>query len=83
MKKLFRTSEDSNNNACINFRLDPHSTYALGYKEAAQFLARNAANVSSQDFFVYPIAFLYRHHLELQLKWIIKLGCDFLDHNEA
>jgi len=71
--KVFRKGNDWQNNACLNFN-DPQYSYSLGYREAANFLAINAADHHMQDLFIYPIAFLYRHHLELQLKLIIETG---------
>ena len=33
-----------------------------------------------QDFLVYPIVYLYRHHIELTLKSIISVACFLVDH---
>jgi hypothetical protein len=81
LNNLFIPGKDWENNACINAAGNPEQTYSLGYKEAADFLANNASDVSLQDLFIYPIAFLYRHHLELHLKMIIKHGNQLLNKN--
>lgn len=80
---MFQPGRDWENNARINFKGDQQYAYSLGYKEAADFLANNASDMNMQDIFVYPIAFLYRHHLELQLKLIINLGRQLLNQEEA
>jgi hypothetical protein len=50
-------------------------SYEQGYLMAAQqILARIAETGSDQDFLVYPLVFLYRQYLELQLKLVIHLG---------
>lgn len=47
--------------------------YISGYKDAADILAnRVIESGNNQDSLVYPIAFLYRQYIELQLKNIIK-----------
>lgn len=75
---MFHKDNDWENNACINFNNNSHYAYSLGYKEAANFLAENASEMNTQDLFIYPIAFLYRHHLELQLKLILKTANNLL-----
>ena len=69
--KLFRGDlRDWKSNACI--RPADEYAYREGYRRGAQILVR-AVNRSErdQDFLVYPIVFLYRHHIELALKAII------------
>ncbi len=44
--------------------------YALSFKEAADGLVNHAPEIG-QDFVVYPVMFLYRHCLELQIKHIL------------
>lgn len=45
--------------------------YAIGYRRAADALAEEAtAGRVSLDLFVFPLAGLYRHALELHLKWL-------------
>jgi len=41
---------------------------------AQQLLSRIEETGSDQDFLVYPLVFLYRQYLELQLKLVIHLG---------
>jgi hypothetical protein len=49
--------------------------YLEGYRMAAQLVLRRIVRTESdQDFFAYPLVFLYRQYLELQLKLIIHLG---------
>ena len=47
--------------------------YIDGYRKAADALAHKVVeSASDQDILVYPIAFLYRQYIELQLKHIIR-----------
>lgn len=75
---LFKAGQDWKNNAMVNYHKS-WSTYAFGYWQAAKFLAENAAGIGMQDPFVYPIAFLYRHHLEIRFKELILLANQLLD----
>ena len=71
--KLFASQEDWWNNACVNWSSSGWSLYAAGYKDAADVLvARIEERSSSQDTFVYPVLFLYRQYLELQLKMMVR-----------
>ena len=45
--------------------------YINGYKDAADFLVSNAPTRGNPRKLLYPVLFLYRHHLELALKAII------------
>jgi hypothetical protein len=48
------------------------TAYTHGYRQAAEHLVQTVlANRREGDFLIYPIVFLYRHHLELALKRII------------
>jgi len=81
--KLFKTDGDAFSNACVNFTRKDWSLYAMGYKDAADILVRKALETGRhQDFLVYPILFLYRHHLELMLKLLIKMACQLEDEPE-
>jgi hypothetical protein len=64
---------DWQNNACLNFLQESsQSAYAEGYKLGARLLVQHVVEThADQDFLVYPIIFLYRHHIELALKRII------------
>jgi hypothetical protein len=78
--QLFGFSDDWWNNACINFTFDTWDLYASGYLQAAKRLAKSVVDSHrSPDAIVYPMAFLYRHYLELRLKIIIAEGQELLD----
>lgn len=50
-------------------------SYEQGYLMAAQQVLTRIVNTGSdQDFLVYPLVFLYRQYLELQLKLVLHLG---------
>jgi hypothetical protein len=70
--KLFRGDlRDWNNNACL--RGGDEYAYSEGYRRGAQLLVQEVGETArDQDFLVYPIVFLYRHHIELALKRIIR-----------
>jgi hypothetical protein len=71
--ELFSSQEDWWNNACMNWSSSSWSLYASGYKEAADVLVAKVEEHSThQDVFVYPVLFLYRQYLELQLKMMLK-----------
>lgn len=71
--QLFSTQEDWWNNACMNWSSSGWSLYASGYKEAADALVTKVEERSTnQDTFVYPVLFLYRQYLELQLKMMVR-----------
>jgi hypothetical protein len=54
--------------------------YAEGYHRGGQILANYVVQEKwDQDFLVYPIVFLYRHHVELMLKRAITLGAPLTD----
>jgi hypothetical protein len=70
--KLFKGDADWWHNACLNFSLDMGIGYVYGYKKAADILVEYIKDTkTNQDYLVYPIVFLYRHHLELIIKEII------------
>jgi hypothetical protein len=70
--KLFRGDlPDWHNNACLGSYGDSVA-YTEGYRRGAELLVQHVVDHhSDQDYLVYPIIFLYRHHLELALKRII------------
>ena len=71
--RLFTSQEDWWNNACLNWCHDGWGLYASGYKEAADLLVQTVEQRSaSQDTLVYPVLFLYRQYLELQIKDLIR-----------
>ena len=61
--------------------VDPHSdivtpnwiAYIEGYKDAADYLVEHAVEELPVDMLVYPIIFLYRQYLELQLKDLFRV----------
>ena len=77
---LFASAGDWQNNACLWKRsIDEWYPYIRGYKRAADVLEDHIVNQHRYDVdtLVYPIVFLYRHYLELQLKAIIIGGFVF------
>jgi hypothetical protein len=73
--RLFTSQEDWWNNACLNLYHDGWSLYASGYKEAADLLVHGVeARKAGQDTLVYPVLFLYRQYLELELKDLIRMA---------
>lgn len=74
--QLLGPGEDADTNAMLWWRGDERwAAYAEGYKEAADILVeRVIGTASDQDFLMYPIAFLYRHYLELRLKTLVRVG---------
>jgi hypothetical protein len=82
LPELFKGDfRDWQNNACIYpLAVDPTYAYIEGYKRAADLLVSHIKATSrDQDFLVYPIVYLYRHHLELSLKEIVRNGSTLLD----
>jgi len=78
--QLFKEIVGDWDNVC----LDPFSgnwpKYIGGYKDSADILAEHLINNQyGTDYLIYPIIFLYRHYLELQMKMIIKDGYQLLD----
>lgn len=70
------------NNACLNVMPggDQHG-YTEGYRRGARLLVEHVnENARDQDYLVYPIIFLYRHHIELALKNLVTRVADWLDH---
>ncbi len=67
---VYKIGEDYWNDACINWDRHAWGLYAMGYEEAADILVKNVKSDNS-DLLIYPIAFLYRQAIELQLKDII------------
>lgn len=59
-------------NACVNWRPDTSSLYVEGYWHGANKLAMGIIeNRESIDYLVYPTLFLYRHYIELKIKYLI------------
>jgi hypothetical protein len=82
-RRVFTPGVDWDNNACVNCYGVSIDLYSRGYKEAADLLVEHVmATHSSQDSLVYPIAFLYRHHLELDLKGLLMM-CKQIQNGRA
>lgn len=76
---LFGPAEDWQTNACIA-QWDADWAYSTGFRRAAERLAEHVCETDNdQDVLVYPIVYLYRHHVELVLKAIIKSASKLLD----
>lgn len=59
--------------ACLNFKDDMSWGYIEGYRRAANLLAdRMIVENRDLDFLIYPMGFMYRHHFELQLKYLLQ-----------
>jgi len=81
---LFSSGDDWQNNARVNCSHAPMRFYIDGYKRAADFLAQNVVETAiDQDILVYPIAFLYRQYIELQLKDLIRESRILLDEGSS
>ncbi len=79
--QLVRSDQpDWKNNACLSVGED-QLAYVEGYKLGAQRLVQHVVEThSDQDFLVYPIIFLFRHHIELALKRIISRAPYLIEH---
>ena len=79
-EQLFKEIVGDWHNACLyHFKQDMWVNYLIGYKDAADILVEYIKKSNRNlEFIVYPIVFLYRHYLELQLKMIIKDGYQLL-----
>lgn len=77
---LFSGDQDWRANACLNWSLDSMGLYIEGYREAADKLVHDVVETgTNQDTLVFPISFLYRQYIELQLKHIIRESRVFLE----
>lgn len=73
---IFSAGPEWQLNACLNFLHDQSFGYTEGYRLAGDILSKHVRRTKrNQDILIYPIVFLYRHHLELRLKRIIRDGC--------
>jgi hypothetical protein len=67
-------------NACLNYAHDEWGPYVAGYRRSADLLVEHVRDThTNHDILVYPIVFLYRQFLELQLKQLIIKGYQLLD----
>lgn len=77
---LFGSGTDWEANACVS-TIDNAMAYQDGYRRAALHLAEHVCEARrGQDFLVYPIVYLYRHHIELTLKSIIQVASFLTDY---
>ena len=77
---LFSSGEDWASNACVNWTHDSMAAYIDGYLKAADILAHKAVESRhDRDTLIFPISFLYRQYIELQLKYIIRESRILLD----
>ncbi len=79
--RLFRSDgADWWSNACLNYLHDHLGSYIVGYKQAGDLLSEYVTEAHrNQDTLVYPIVFLYRQYIELQLKQLIRDGNRLLE----
>ncbi len=81
---LFSGGDDWKANACLNWSLDKIGLYIDGYREAADKLVHDVVESGvNQDVLVFPISFLYRQYIELQLKHIIQESRIFLEEGSG
>jgi hypothetical protein len=77
---LFAPGQDSETNACIAHWIEVDFVYTSGFRRAGLRLAEHVCETGSdQDFLIYPIVYLYRHHVELILKTIVAVAASLLD----
>jgi hypothetical protein len=77
---IFQAGEDWQTNACIAHWHNVEMAYSDGFRRAALQLAEQVCeSARGQDVLIYPLVYLYRHHVELVLKSIIELASDLLD----
>lgn len=81
---LLASDSDWHNNACLNYMSDHGTAYTEGYRRAADILIRHIDETArDQDFLVYPVVFLYRHHIELQIKQVTGLARQLLRRDDS
>ncbi|WP_083236523.1 hypothetical protein [Pseudomonas sp. S3E12] len=74
-QKLFVRGDDWQNNAMLGWAPYSMDIYAAGYKDAADaILYALSERRTSLDSVIYPLVFLYRQGLELQIKLILALA---------
>jgi hypothetical protein len=69
---IFTVRQNGHGCACLNWAQGKLYGYEEGYRRAANLLSEHiAATQTGMDCLVFPLAYLWRHGLELQLKKII------------
>ena len=79
---LFRSTQkcSPHMNACINWTYDKRDIYARGFRFGADVLAEHIFRTGNGlDTLIFPLAFCYRHNLELSMKIILHDGWQLLD----
>lgn len=77
MSDIFSAQSDWENNAILHHHTSnsPLNDYAFGYAQTILILFdRIFERQDPIDYFVYPLLFLCRHYLEIQLKYILFLN---------
>lgn len=74
MGSLFSPDDDSAHNAYLDRLVIPWSLYRDGYQQAAFLLIEQCETFYARNTLIYPIVFLFRHHIELCLKEFILDG---------
>jgi hypothetical protein len=62
-------------NSCLGWSKDRPTSRIMGYREAADLIFRSLSeDRGGRDTLVYPLVFMWRHAIELQLKNIVERG---------
>ena len=82
--QLFKEIVGDWHNACLYpLKDDLWVNYIIGYKDAADILVEYIKTTGKgRDLLVYPIVFLYRQFIELQLKALIRDSCRLLGKSD-
>lgn len=83
-RTMFGPGPEGQLNACVDWlgqRDDGGlDAYTRGYRRAAEVLLSHARRSGeSPEVLLWPMAFLWRHHLELSLKQIVLVGCEIAE----
>lgn len=76
---LLGSGDDWQAIACLDWARGDAIVRALGFQRAAEVIFETIAAGRDQDLLVYPFAFCWRHHLELELKTLIRAASHLLD----
>lgn len=77
---LFGITTDWQSNACVS-GIDNAIVYQKGYRRAALHLVEYVCETErEQDSLIFPIVYLYRHHIELTLKSIVRTSSFVTDY---
>jgi hypothetical protein len=79
MSRSFDQAREDWDGVFINTHAPDWDRYALGYRVAAERLLDALGQPNQgQEYLILPLLFLYRHALELTLKWIIDMAHEHL-----